>query len=362
MFKSKRKVLNFNKKTLIISILLTFLCLPLNASAESFNVVPDAIQFYRGYNNTQISYVTSFNDYHIAGITFYGNGSGSSDYSPISARLRYQQQQFSFLNDGSRYILYFNIFSRYALQSLTLETGGSFYSCEILNTSFLDDESGYVYSMYCPNVVFRSPNLYVNYYFYNSNLFNGPVGISYTFTYLKDNLKEDISDAIQGDDLTNDDKVDDAPIKDYEEKEDAIIDTDTLDKINDIQIAIDSNSNLFIWNLVDNILNTHSLVFGMFIAILSLGLIKLILNRQVVFIKAIISGFTWLIDTITMLIDFIFGIFEVIGMVFTYLATIIDLAVNVVLTLPSWLQAFGLITIAICGVYFVIGREAGKSD
>jgi hypothetical protein len=82
----------------------------------------------------------------------------------------------------------------------------------------------------------------------------------------------------------------------------------------------------------------------------------------VVFIKALISGVQWLIDTITLLFNFIFNIFDTIGMVFTYVGTIIQVATNFILTLPSWLQAFGLITLAICSIYIVVGREAGKSD
>lgn len=81
-----------------------------------------------------------------------------------------------------------------------------------------------------------------------------------------------------------------------------------------------------------------------------------------IFIKAIVNGFKWLIDTITLLFDFVVSFFETIGMVFTYVGTIINLATSFILTLPSWLQAFGLITIAICGVYIIVGRNAGKSD
>lgn len=80
-----------------------------------------------------------------------------------------------------------------------------------------------------------------------------------------------------------------------------------------------------------------------------------------VFIKALISGVQWLIDTITLLFNFVFNIFDTIGMVFTYITTIIGVATDFILTLPSWLQAFGFITLAICGVYVIIGREAGKS-
>lgn len=78
--------------------------------------------------------------------------------------------------------------------------------------------------------------------------------------------------------------------------------------------------------------------------------------------KAIISGFTFLIDTIKMIFGIIGSIFTTLGLAIRYLITIVGLAFNVVATLPEWLQAFCLITIAISIVYFLIGRETGKSD
>lgn len=78
--------------------------------------------------------------------------------------------------------------------------------------------------------------------------------------------------------------------------------------------------------------------------------------------KAIISGFTFLIDTIKMIFGFISSTINTIVMVFQYLITIVGLAFNVVTTLPDWLQAFCIITIAISIAYFLIGRTAGKSD
>ena len=76
----------------------------------------------------------------------------------------------------------------------------------------------------------------------------------------------------------------------------------------------------------------------------------------------IINGFKWLIEFIKMVFDFFMTILETFIMVFKYLATIIELAINTIFTLPSWLQSFALITIAISVAYFLIGRSAGKND
>lgn len=78
--------------------------------------------------------------------------------------------------------------------------------------------------------------------------------------------------------------------------------------------------------------------------------------------KAIISGFKFLIDTIKMIFGFISSILKTIVMVFQYLLTIIELAFDVILTFPPWIHAFAVITIAISIAYFLIGRNTGKSD
>lgn len=78
--------------------------------------------------------------------------------------------------------------------------------------------------------------------------------------------------------------------------------------------------------------------------------------------KGIINAFSTLINMIKMLFGFIMDFFSTIGMVFKYLITIVNMAFNVIVTFPPWIKAFATITISICIAYFVIGRNAGKSD
>lgn len=78
--------------------------------------------------------------------------------------------------------------------------------------------------------------------------------------------------------------------------------------------------------------------------------------------KAIVSGFKFLIDTIKMLFGFISSVLNTIVLVFRYLITIIDLAFDTILTFPDWIKAFAVITISISIGYFLIGRNVGKSD
>lgn len=76
----------------------------------------------------------------------------------------------------------------------------------------------------------------------------------------------------------------------------------------------------------------------------------------------IINGIKWFIDAIKMIFDIIMSVFETLYMVFQYLITIVQIAFTTITTLPSWLQAFAIITVSISIAYFLIGRTAGKSD
>lgn len=75
----------------------------------------------------------------------------------------------------------------------------------------------------------------------------------------------------------------------------------------------------------------------------------------------IINGIKWFIDAIKMIFGIVMSIFETLFMVFQYLITIVQIAFNTIETLPSWLQAFAIITVSISIAYFLIGRSAGKN-
>ena len=78
--------------------------------------------------------------------------------------------------------------------------------------------------------------------------------------------------------------------------------------------------------------------------------------------QAIFDGFTWLIDFFTQVWEFIGSILSGLVLAFRYVFVIIELSITTIGNLPDWLQAFGIITITITGVYFVIGRNAGKTE
>lgn len=78
--------------------------------------------------------------------------------------------------------------------------------------------------------------------------------------------------------------------------------------------------------------------------------------------KAIQEGFTWLINFLKDLYEFLMTMISGLILAFKYLFKMMQMALDIILDLPDWLQAFGIITISITVMYFVIGRNAGKTE
>lgn len=78
--------------------------------------------------------------------------------------------------------------------------------------------------------------------------------------------------------------------------------------------------------------------------------------------SGIINSFKWIINFFKTIFSLISSIFETIATAFRYLITIVQLVITTIATLPNWLKAFALITLSISIIYFIIGRETGKSD
>ncbi len=78
--------------------------------------------------------------------------------------------------------------------------------------------------------------------------------------------------------------------------------------------------------------------------------------------SGIINGISTIINTIKMVFDIIMSIFSTLVMVFRYLLEIVNLVFVTLATLPDWVKAFAVITVSISIGYFLIGRNAGKSD
>ncbi len=78
--------------------------------------------------------------------------------------------------------------------------------------------------------------------------------------------------------------------------------------------------------------------------------------------KAIVNGFSFIINLFKTIFSIIMNLFKTIGMLFQYLITIINIAITTIATLPPWLRAFAILTISISTIYIIVGRNTGKSD
>lgn len=68
----------------------------------------------------------------------------------------------------------------------------------------------------------------------------------------------------------------------------------------------------------------------------------------------------WLTLILTSLWNFFVNIIDNTILLVKYLGVAANACYTLVSTLPSWLQAFALITIAISIIYMILGRNSGK--
>ena len=74
--------------------------------------------------------------------------------------------------------------------------------------------------------------------------------------------------------------VDSSKVDDYIDIEQSLVNNESADDaLNNFDVSIDGESYSFIWTLITDLLNSHPEVFGLFIAVLTLGFLALILNR-----------------------------------------------------------------------------------
>lgn len=77
--------------------------------------------------------------------------------------------------------------------------------------------------------------------------------------------------------------------------------------------------------------------------------------------KAIISSFTWLIDTIKTLIGILMSLITSIIYALQYIQTLINRLIVLIGQMPPWISGFMMATLVISVVYIIIGRQGGKN-
>lgn len=86
-------------------------------------------------------------------------------------------------------------------------------------------------------------------------------------------------DEMLGGELDDTSSVDSSGLDGYESASNGLINKDNLGKIDSLSVAIDSKSNKYVWDIVTKFIQSHTLVFSLVITMLSIGIIKLVLNR-----------------------------------------------------------------------------------
>lgn len=79
------------------------------------------------------------------------------------------------------------------------------------------------------------------------------------------------------------------------------------------------------------------------------------------FITKFIDGLTGIIEAVW---GFFSGLIDNFIMLFEYIGIASTTAYNLVASLPTWLQAFGTVTVLVSVIFMILGRETGgdKSD
>lgn len=82
-------------------------------------------------------------------------------------------------------------------------------------------------------------------------------------------------------DISDNDKTlpDDSKYTDYSDTESSLKDKVSQADLNSLSIGIDATSSSWVWDTLTRFIQSNSIIFGMFIAILSIGVIKMALGR-----------------------------------------------------------------------------------
>lgn len=80
-------------------------------------------------------------------------------------------------------------------------------------------------------------------------------------------------------DNTTKQNVDETQVNDYKTQETNLMNTANQADLTSLQIGIDGNTSSTIWELITRIIQSNAKIFGLFISILSIGIIKLALAR-----------------------------------------------------------------------------------
>ena len=114
----------------------------------------------------------------------------------------------------------------------------------------------------------------------NNTIYEIEQNINNTINSMESSINGNL-DEIKDMDISDKDKElpDDADFNDYQDAEDDLMDKVSEADMSVIDIAIDEDSSIFVWDTLTELIQSHTLIFSTVIAILSIGIIKLALGR-----------------------------------------------------------------------------------
>ena len=75
--------------------------------------------------------------------------------------------------------------------------------------------------------------------------------------------------------------------------------------------------------------------------------------------KAILDVLDFIVSTIKTLWDFFIGLIRNSGTMIKYLGIALRICNSAIASMPTWIQAFGTLTITICILFVILGRDTG---
>lgn len=75
--------------------------------------------------------------------------------------------------------------------------------------------------------------------------------------------------------------------------------------------------------------------------------------------QAIIDFIDFIVSTVKSVWDFFIGMVTNIGTMIKYLGIALNICTSAIGSMPGWIQAFGTLTITICILFVILGRDTG---
>lgn len=165
-----------------------------------------------------------------------------------------------------------------------LEDNNTTFSCEIYSSLY--NQNTMAYNVICPNLPTLTGNATnINFMIVNQTFETFVVNLDFGISAINgfDSNTTSINDIKNSINEDVDNNYKQAPnqsdYNNYHQKENNIIGQISNTDTSAINIQNNNNANLFIWNTMTRCLESHAKVMALMISILSIGIIKLILNR-----------------------------------------------------------------------------------